>query len=742
MKEVFAQVILAGTSMQLDRSFQYGIPASLKEKVAIGRKVVVPFGSQNQKKTAYIIEIDEKLEVEPEKLKWIEEIDEKAVSIESQFIQLAFWLRARYGGTLSQALKTVLTTKKVIPQKEKKMLKCNLSNEQITFYLEKYKTNGRYRARVRLLQAFLEQKILSFAFVQKELNLSSAVWNYFVEKKEVEIQKEEFYRNPAIKMSKVAEKPVVLNQAQRYIVDSITKNYRQGNLRNALIYGITGSGKTEVYCGIIAQLRKQNKQVIVLIPEIALTWQTVRRFFEKFGDEVSFIHSRLSEGERYDQYQRAKRGEISIMVGPRSALFSPFEQLGCIIIDEEHESSYQSETVPRYDAKEVAKKRAKQSKAFVIFASATPSVESMYKAKQGEYDYYQLEERAVKGSTLPETQIVDLRQELQEGNRSVFSRSLQEEISLCLEKKQQVILFLNRRGYAGFLSCRSCGKIIECPHCSVSLTLHQNKQLLCHYCGYQQEEKKLCPHCGSPYLGTFGLGTQKVEEMTKKQFPQAKVLRMDMDTTKKKGAAEHILEQFSQQKADILIGTQMIVKGHDFPHVTLVGILAADLSLGISHYQASEKTFQLLVQAIGRAGRGKEAGKAIIQSYQPEHYSVVAAARQDIEEFYEQECLYRKMLCYPPFMQMNFFLLFSSSEEALDQAGAELAQFIRATMQENVLCFGPLDAPISKMKDIFRKIIHLKSADPKKLMDCKKQVEEFLEQVKWKNKVFCQFGTN
>ena len=396
-----------------------------------------------------------------------------------------------------------------------------------------------------------------------------------------------------------------------------------------------------LYMELIAHMLAQGKQAIVLIPEIALTFQTVMRFYNRFGDRVSIMNSRLSPGERFDQFERAKNGDVDIMIGPRSALFTPFSKLGLIIIDEEHESSYKSETLPRYHARETAIERARMCGASVVLGSATPSVESYYKAKTGEYELLELKHRVAE-KPLPKVEVVDLREELKAGNRSILSVQLQELMEDRLKKGQQMMLFINRRGFNSFVSCRACGEAIKCPRCDVALTYHQQtiqaqRQLVCHYCGYTTAMPKQCPSCKSNMIAGFGTGTEKVEEEIKKLFPAIKTLRMDRDTTMRKDAGARILKQFAEGKADMLIGTQMIVKGHDYSNVTLVGVILADLSLYANDYRAGERTFDLLTQAAGRAGRGEKEGAVVIQTYQPEHYAIAAAASQDYKAFYEME---------------------------------------------------------------------------------------------------------
>ena len=560
------------------------------------------------------------------------------------------------------------------------------------------------------------------------MNLSAATLKPVIEKGYVALESEEIFRNP-VKDAGSRVKAVDLNGEQQAVVDAFCEDYEAGKRETYLIHGITGSGKTEVYMEMISRVISEGKQVIVLIPEIALTYQTVMRFYGRFGNRVSIINSRLSAGERYDQFERARGGDIDIMIGPRSALFTPFSRLGLIIIDEEHEGAYKSEVVPRYHAREVAVKRAQMQNASVVLGSATPSLEAYTKALRGEYRLFSLHTRAKADRRLADVAVVDLREELKAGNKSIFSRRLQQMIGDRLEKKEQIMMFINRRGYANFVSCRSCGEAIKCPHCDVTLTLHKDNRLVCHYCGYSIPMPDKCPSCGSPYIANFGVGTQKIEMMTKKMFPQARVLRMDLDTTSKKGGHEEILSAFAEGDADILIGTQMIVKGHDFPDVTLVGVLAADLSLYTPDYRAAERTFQLLTQAAGRAGRDARHGDVIIQTYNPEHYSIVTAAEQDYETFYHQEMAYRRLMKYPPVNVLFTVQMASKSEAALVEAADRLAAHITPQAdEEKVQMIGPVDASVYKINDIYRKILYLKQENYDILIKIRDNIDCFQQE--------------
>ena len=532
---------------------------------------------------------------------------------------------------------------------------------------------------------------------------------------------------------------VVLNPDQQLLVDRFCADYDRGDRTPWLIHGITGSGKTEVYMAMIEHVLAQDRQVIVLIPEIALTYQTVIRFYRRFGKRICVMHSRLSAGERYDQFERAKRGETSIMIGARSALFTPFPDLGLIVVDEEHEGAYKSEVTPRYHAREVAEKLAQMNHAQLVLGSATPSVESYAKAKAGVYRLFELKNRASAGSSLATTEVVDLREEMQAGNKSIFSRRLQELIADRLQKKEQVMLFMNRRGYSSFVSCRSCGEAVKCPHCDVSLTLHNRNRLVCHYCGYTIPMPKLCPECGSPYLAGFGIGTQKIEEMAGQMFPDARILRMDLDTTSRKGGHEAILSSFAGGEADILIGTQMIVKGHDFPGVTLVGILAADVSLYAPDYRCAERTFQLLVQAAGRAGRGRRAGIAVIQTYMPEHYSIRTAAAQDYPEFFRQEMGYRKLMSYPPACRMLCIQVAGKDEELTGHMAEQIQRSVVQHFGNSTVVIGPVPASVYKVNDIYRKILYMKQENYDILMRIQKYIQDRWDETEDCRKLTIQY---
>lgn len=732
----YAGVIVDISLEKLDRVFDYKIPEELKEQIFPGVPVWIPFGIGNRRIKGFVISVSEHCAYEAGKVKEILGICTGAVSVEGQLISLASWMRERYGCTMNQAMKTVIPVKNKVKEQTKVLVSLGADPQTVQEYILQ---NQRSKAKIRVLHILLKQGMLEREQLLNQAATSAAVLKELQEQGMVKLESEIVYRLP--KIAEETKKQITLNCEQQEILDLFEQDAAKRQSKKYLLHGVTGSGKTEVYMGMIEKVLRQGRQAIVLIPEIALTFQTVMRFYGRFGDRVSVIHSKMSAGERYDQMERAKKGEISVMIGPRSAVFTPFPDLGIIIIDEEHESSYKSETTPKYHAREVAGKRCEMNQAFLVLGSATPSVESYFKASCGEYQLFQLTRR-INDRALAKVQVVDLRKELKEGNRSVLSRELHQQMEQALEKKQQIMLFLNRRGHTGFISCRSCGHVLKCPHCDVSLTFHRDQKMRCHYCGYEQPTAKICPECGSPYIGGFRAGTQSIEETVRKEFPSARILRMDLDTTRKKGSYEQILESFAKKEADILIGTQMIVKGHDFPAVTLVGVLLADLSLHASDYMAAERTFQLLTQAVGRAGRGTLSGNAVIQTYQPDHYAVQAAAEQNYQSFYELEIAYRDLMSYPPMSGMLVMLLQSEEEPLLETEAEKIKQRILEMDIPLLRVTGPSPAVVSKISDVYRRVIYLKHEDTKKLYQVRSMIDEAIKKEEITKEIRVEFDEN
>lgn len=742
---MYADIIVDITHEKLDKIFQYRIPKEMEGRLQTGMEVLIPFGRANRETKGYVIGFSEKCNYDPEKIKEITQISQNHIAIEAKLVALAAWMKEHYGGTMIQALKTVLPIKQQEKQKEQRSIRLLLdrreAKERLSYFLSKNQT-----ARARVVAALLDRPILPYEYVTRQLKVTAAVLRAMEEQRILQIEAEVVYRNP-VTAKRTKQQSFCYTEAQQAAIHTFCEEYRRGKRGTYLVYGVTGSGKTEVYMEMIEHVIAEGKQAIVLIPEIALTYQTVMRFYQRFGDRVSIINSRLSKGERYDQMLRAKRGEINVMIGPRSALFTPFERLGLIIIDEEHEGTYKSEQTPRYHARETAIARAAMEGASVVLGSATPSMEAFYKAVTGEFRLLRLPERA-KQRAMAHVTVADMRKELEKGNRSIFSDALRSLMEDRLKKKEQIMLFLNRRGYAGFISCRSCGHVVKCPHCDVSLSSHRNGKLVCHYCGYEQPMVTSCPECGSSHIGGFRAGTQQIEELLLREFPQAKVLRMDMDTTKQKDGHEKILAAFSSGEADILVGTQMIVKGHDFGNVTLVGVLAADLSLYADDYRAGERTFQLLTQAAGRAGRGEKAGEVVIQTYSPEHYSIVAAAKQDYEQFFQEEMTYRALMGYPPASQLMAVLVSCKEEELLETACHYLKTYAETCCKKCeragtfVQLIGPASPYVGKVRDTYRRVIYLKSEQEAVLVFLKDQLEQYIEINSGFQNLWIQFDLN
>ncbi|MBQ9157114.1 MAG: primosomal protein N' [Eubacterium sp.] len=725
---MYADIIVDISHEALDRVFEYRVPDALKGSLLPGMRVRIPFGAGSREREGYVIALKDKADYDPEKIKDISGILPDSVPVESQLIRLADDLRRLYGSTMAQALRTVLPVKRKIRHKTVTYVSLKLPKDQAGEIRDEW-DRKHYRARVRLMDRLMTRPEVDSKVLIKECGVSGKDLKKLEDQGIIRMESSIRWRKGIAEEGRPVKKPPIpLNPDQQAIVDSFLMDMEKGIKKTYLLYGVTGSGKTEVYLALIDRVIRSGRQAIVLIPEISLTFQTVRRFSERFGDRIAVIHSRMSAGERSDQVERITRGQADVVIGARSALFAPVRNLGLIIIDEEHDTAYKSDSTPKYHAREAAIRRAELAGASLVLGSATPSVESYQKAVSGEYGLWRLDRRAGAGR-LPQVRIVDLREEFLHGNRSVFSEDLKEGIRERLSRGEQIMLFLNRRGYAGFVSCRSCGQVIRCPHCDVSLTYHRDGSLRCHYCGYQTPYQKLCPVCGMPHVAAFGLGTEKVESALHAEFPQARILRMDADTTRKKHGHEEILSAFSAGQADILLGTQMIVKGHDYANVTLVGILAADLSLNSADYRSAEKTFQLLCQAAGRAGRGEKAGQVVIQTYHPDHYAIRAASSHSYEDFFEQEYAYRSLMGYPPCGHMLVILIQSGDETQAVLASQRIQKIIAQSLEtsgEKVSILNPGGAAVARIKDVYRQVLYLKGTDLSVLVDIRQRLEPVL----------------
>lgn len=783
---MYAQVIIDANHAEVDRVFDYRVPAQWEEAICVGLRVMVPFGQRNTKREGYVIALTETTEVPAGKIKEIVEIlDEGRPILTPPILELAKWMKKEYFCTLNQCLQAVmpagirtksvwyvelteqtaelsekeqqvadvlteqggaaplreleqvfgnrteyilrcLQEKKVVRlrqkttrstyKKEKRYVSLTENEELLAEVKEKAEKDKRLAGQLRVLSAISQEESISVDELKEKASVTDSPIHTLLQKGVLVEQRRQEKRDVFQLEDYTPTQPFYPTPEQAQASALLREEEQKEGKRPILLHGVTGSGKTEIYMQLIEHVIMEGKQAIVLVPEISLTPQIMERFISRFGKRVSVTHSRLSLGERLDQWRKARDGEISIIIGPRSALFMPFSNLGVIVMDECHESSYISDVTPKYHTREVARKLSELTGALLVMGSATPDIDSYHRAVTGEFLLLQLKERT-KGSRLPEVFVTDMRKELEDGNRSAFGLPLQQAIRENLEKGQQTMLFLNRRGYSTFVSCRKCGEVLTCPSCNVSYTYHaSDKALVCHYCGKEVPVPKTCPSCGSHYIRYFGTGTQKIEEETRRLFPEASVLRMDADTTTGKNGHARILELFGKGKADILIGTQMIAKGHDFPNVTLVGILAADLSLNLGTYQAAENCFQLITQAAGRAGRGELPGQVFIQTYQPENHAIRMAAAQDYEGFYQEEILLRQAMEYPPFSHIFSVLITGEMEQEVILAAQRLGAFMNHYAERaGCTVVGPAPAPLPKFRGEFRWQIFAKGTDAERL---------------------------
>ena len=625
-----AEIIIDSKVKTLNRIFDYEIPSDLE--INIGSRVFVPFGNKKTPEEGIVIGIKEKSKYKVKKIVSVEE--EK---IDKTYIELAKWMSKRYVCNLADSLRLMLppgTTKKDVSKRVKtktiNLITLSKEEEEILDDIESKKIKSEKQKDV--LEFIINNGTSSIDDIELFTDASKAVVSTLIKNGYLEYQEKTVERNPFIHKVDKKTSDLKLTDEQKETLESIKESGKY------LIYGITGSGKTEIYMQLIERMLKENKSSIMLVPEISLTPQTVDRFLERFGEEkIAVLHSKLSIGERYDQWNKIKENKAKIIIGARSAIFAPAKDLGLIIIDEEHDESYQSEMSPRYDAKEVAEFLANKLNISLVLGSATPDLKSYYNSLNGNIKLLKLTKRA-NNSTLPKVYIVDLRQELANGNKSMLSKKLQEEITKNLETNKQTILFLNRRGFSTFVMCRDCGYTVKCKRCNITMTYHKNEnKLKCHYCGFEQKVVTECPECHSKNIKYFGAGTQKLEDEVHNLFKDATTIRMDVDTVSKKNSHEEILNKFRNENIDILIGTQMVVKGHHFPNVTLVGVISADMNLNLGDYNANEKTFQTLTQVAGRAGRGEYEGRVIIQTYNPDNYAIEYSKIQDYDKFYNAE---------------------------------------------------------------------------------------------------------
>lgn len=695
---LYGEIILNSEAVEIDRPFTYKIPDSLKEKIKIGQIVKVPFGYKNKPIEGFVLNIKQEDEVDVKyKVKDVLSIDTDEPIITKENIELIYFLRERYLCKYIDAFRLLIPVGIMKGAKNKVKNVVVLVSED----LSGIKNSEGYKEIIKILKS--NSGKYSKSEIIKNFSISQYKLNNLFKKGLLSLEEEVVFRYNEKEYSKEYSKS--LTEEQRDAIDKINKSPKN----TILLKGVTGSGKTEVYIRLVEKALLEGKSAIVLVPEISLTPQMIERFKGRFGKDVALFHSRLSDGERFDEWHRVKDGKARVIVGARSALFLPAKNLGIIIIDEEHENTYKSEQNPKYQTKEVAEYIADKYRCKLILGSATPTIESYYRAISGEIELIEITKR-VDGKPMPHMELVDMREELKQGNRSLFSRKLYKNIEEALERKEQVVLFLNRRGFSTFVSCRSCGYVFKCDECEISMTYHKNGFLVCHYCGKTKREPTKCPKCESKYVKFFGAGTQRVEDEIKKYFKNARVIRMDVDTTRSKDSHEKLYNAFKNGEADILIGTQMIAKGLDFPNVTLVGILAADMSINIPDYRSAERTFQIVTQVAGRAGRGEKEGKVIVQTYTPEHYSLKFAKDYNYEGFYEREFTTRAIMNYPPFAKLFLINGTSKDENALKDFMKIISTKISIILEEykGIEILGPIPCMVPKIKENFRWQIVLK----------------------------------
>ncbi len=744
-----AEVIVDVPTLQTNSPYEFKIPEALQGEVAIGMRVIVPFGLGNRRVQGFITALKNTQDFEGE-LKEISSVMDLEPVLNAELIDLGEWmaqttysfrissyqtmlpavLRATYEKVVTvtadlsdealfdifrgknrmswdeveerQLESTMLKLRKEnkievnylvddkVTKKIKKVIRTNMTTAELTTELKEIPGNAhRQKQFLELLLQLPADETMDMSTLRKEQDISTAVVNRGAEEGWCVIEEVEVYRDPYRDSAIEKTEPLTLNPEQQAAYDEINTAVQKDQHEVFLLQGITGSGKTEVYLQTIAEVLAKGEGALVLVPEIALTPQMVHRFKGRFGDLVAVLHSGLSNGEKYDEWRKIEKGEARVVVGARSSVFAPIENLGIIVIDEEHETSYKQSEAPRYHARDVAIWRGERHDCPVVLGSATPALESRARASKGVYTLLELNKR-VNERPLPAVNIIDMREEMRAGNPTLFSHHLQESIKDRLAKKEQSVLMLNRRGYSSFVMCRDCGFVLKCPNCDISQTLHMDSySMKCHYCGHEEGVPKICPACNSRRIRYFGTGTQKVQEELEKMFPDAKIIRMDVDTTRRKGAHERLLQQFGNQEADILLGTQMIAKGLDFPNVTFVGVLNADTALGLPDFRSAEKTFQLLTQVSGRAGRGEITGDVVIQTYNPEHYAIRYAQDHAYEQFYFREMKYRHLSDYSPYYFLTSIQVSHENEVTAAKRIQQVAEFIKPYLSEQAILLGP-----------------------------------------------------
>ncbi|WP_436860714.1 primosomal protein N' [Staphylococcus caeli] len=797
---MIAKVIVDIPSKSVDFTFDYIIPTRLQSMIQVGMRVIVPFGPRTIQGYVMHIANQPDNDLDTAKLKEIKEIQDIKPELTEELIQLTEWYNNYFVTKRISMLEVMLPSE--IKAKYTKVFAIEDAENIPSSLLQKFDSEGHYpykaaqhnddldqmlpllkqgvvtevtllsqnvskkkQRAVAVVEGFDEEQILAslekskkqyelYAYLLDERHhtvllkdieamefskssVDTLVRKGYVEKYDAIVERDPFE-------TRVFEQDVKqqLTNDQQQAYDAILENIQAHEQRTFLLHGVTGSGKTEVYLQTIEEALKLNRQAMMLVPEIALTPQMVLRFKRRFGDEVAVLHSGLSKGERYDEWQKIRDGKARVSVGARSSVFAPFKNLGMIIIDEEHESTYKQEDYPRYHARDIAQWRSQYHQCPLILGSATPSLETYARAEKGVYELLALPQRVNK-QALPEVEIVDMREELSSGNRSMFSNQLREAIQQRLDRHEQIVLFLNRRGYASFMLCRDCGHVPQCPNCDISLTYHKSTdQLKCHYCGHQEVPPNRCPNCESEHIRQVGTGTQRVEELLQEAFQDARIIRMDVDTTSKKGAHEKLLDDFGEGKGDILLGTQMIAKGLDFPNITLVGVLNADTMLNLPDFRASERTYQLLTQVSGRAGRHEKEGQVIIQTYNPEHYAIKDVQQNDYIAFFEKEMNYRKIGKYPPyFFLMNFTISHKEMKKVME-ASKHIHKVLLQHLSDKALVLGPSPAALARINNEYRFQILVKYKSEPALHEALKYLDDYYHDQYLKEKLALKIDIN
>lgn len=709
----------------VDKSFTYHVPEELKSEVELGKKVVVSF--RRQKIEGYVIEEREEVDFDT---KPIIDLASPYVFFDQELLELAKWMARYYQCYLISAIKAIVPSGKN-QVKTKRVVNLNQSAAETKKTVSRLESKAPKQTEVlNYLLANPEEKLTTTELAERA-NTSPGTIRRLKEKDLVSYSREEVKRIPYGEHNFSATAPFELTADQTAVFAQLKAALTEEEAETILLKGVTGSGKTEIYLQAIRKVIAGGGVAIVLIPEISLTPQTINRFKSRFGDQVAVLHSQLSAGERFDEWRRIKEGAAQIVVGARSAIFAPVKNLELIVIDEEHETTYKQENHPKYHAREAAIKRANAHQAVTLLGTATPSLESYYRTQQGDYKLLTLPDR-IDDRPLPEVEIIDMREELKAGNRTMVSRQLKTELEKRLEAGEQSIIFLNRRGFSTFVQCRECGYVMECEHCDISLTYHEREQILkCHYCNYTTKVPDVCPDCGSKYIKHFGIGTQQVEEVLSEIFPTAEVVRMDRDTTTRKGSYRKILSRFKQGEIDILVGTQMVAKGHDYPNVTLVGVITADTALNLPDFRASERTFQLLAQVAGRTGRGDKGGEVVIQTYTPQHYSIQYAKEHDYQGFYNHEIVFREKSGYPPVGHLINLIVSDPEEEKTIQVAQKLGTIISSKLDtltnKEVELMGPVPASLAKLQGEYRWQLLLKGRDLSQLREVMQEARKELE---------------